>query len=61
MKALGITSADAIRIAAAAGGLGKTSLDHNLSGAKESFDEALLLKHSLILRYACLIWPSREK
>jgi hypothetical protein len=61
MKALGITVADAVGIAAAAGGLGKASLDHDLSGAKESFDEPLLLKHSLILRYACLISPSREK
>jgi hypothetical protein len=54
MKTLGITVADAVGIAAAAGGLGKASLDHDLSGAKEPFDEPLLLKHSLILRCAHL-------
>ena len=61
MKALGITGANAVGIATAAGGLGKTALDHDLSGAQESLDEPLLLKHSLILRYACLKSPSREK
>jgi hypothetical protein len=61
MKALGISAADAVGIPAAARGLGKASLDHALSGPKESFDEPSLLKHNLILRYAHLIWPSREK
>ena len=55
VEAFGIASTDAVRIAAAAGGLRQATLNHGFGDPKEALNESLLLKHSLILRYVYLI------
>jgi hypothetical protein len=55
VQALGIAATDTIGIATAAGGLREAALNHGFGGLKEALNEPLLLKHSLILRYAYLI------
>jgi hypothetical protein len=55
VEVFGIASTDAVRTAAAAGGLRQATLNHGFGGLKEALNESLLLKHSLILRYDYLI------
>jgi hypothetical protein len=55
MQALGIASADAVGVAATAGGLRQPTLDHVFGGPEESLDELFLPTHHLLLRYALLI------
>ena len=50
METFGIAIADAAGIAAAAGGLRQSTLNHGFSGLEELPDEPLLLTHHLILR-----------
>jgi hypothetical protein len=61
MQALGIALADAVGIAATAGGLRQPALDHVFGGLEESLKESLLPTHHLILRYGGLAFVSREK
>jgi hypothetical protein len=61
MQALGIALANAVGIAAPAGGLRQRALDHGFGGLEESLDELLLPTHHLILRYSGLIIVFKRK
>src|SRR6516162_5089850 len=49
VAAIRIAMTSAVRVAAAAGGLGQPALDHDLGGAKELAEERGLPTHTLIL------------
>jgi hypothetical protein len=49
VAAIRIAMTSAVRVAAAAGGLGKPALDHGTGGAKEVAEERLLPNHIIIL------------
>src|SRR6516162_843630 len=49
VAAIRIAMTSAVRVAAAAGGLGQPALDHDLGGAKELAEERLLPNHIIIL------------
>jgi hypothetical protein len=61
MQAHGVALADAVGIAATAGGLRQPALDHVFGGLEESLKEPPLPTHHLILRYGRLVLVSREK
>src|SRR6516225_3424220 len=49
VAAIRIAMTSAVRVAAAAGGLGQPALDHDLGGAKELAEECLLPNHVIML------------
>jgi len=49
VAAIRIAMTSAVRVAAAAGGLGEPALDHDTGGAKEVAEERLLPNHIIIL------------
>jgi hypothetical protein len=61
MEVVGIALADAVGVSATARGFRQPALDHQFGGLEEALDELLLPTHYLILRYASLVFTSREK